>query len=315
MDINAWPPFEQALETDGVLGALLSGENSGRLDEIAAKYNAIKPDAIKPLRKPAIPKIIHQIWLGGPVPKKLEALSKSWRSRHPDWDYRLWTDADVKEFEFGTRDLFEQANCWGQKSDLLRAEILNRFGGMYVDFDYINYRGVNVLAENYDFFGTLRNIFLPYLGWPDMWKSPVIACNSLFGAKPGHPILDSYLKLVREVWDREDLYKFSEDELPKTAIMAMGGVARATRIKETASRTYLTFDRVAVDHFLNSKRRDILLPPAYFNPKMPGGSMLYVMPDFWIRCRQAGIKWPRISPYNRVMPYTIGCHLSKNSWL
>lgn len=315
MNVNAWPQFEQALKLDGVLGALLSDKNSDFLKIAANRYNAIKPDKMEVLPGPAIPKIIHQIWLGGPVPRKLEELSRTWRNQHPDFDFQLWTDEEVRNFEFDTRDLYEQATCWGQKSDLLRAEILNRFGGIYVDLDYVSYCNISGLVERYEFFGTLRNIFPPFLGWPQMWKSPVIACNSLFGSKPGHPLLASYLKRVREVWDREELYKFQEDELPKTAILAMGGVAKATRIKETGSRTYLPFNEMLAAHMAASGGRDILLPPAFFNPIMTGARMLYLMPEFWIQCRRAGINWPSVRQYNRRMPYTMGSHLSNNSWL
>ncbi|MEM7461530.1 MAG: glycosyltransferase [Pseudomonadota bacterium] len=315
MTENAWPQFEQALEMDGVLGALLTDENSEFLGKLGARYDAIKPDQIKAKAKPAIPKVFHQIWLGGPVPDKLQALSRTWRDRHPDWEFQLWDDERINDFEFGTSDLFERASCWGQKSDLLRAEILYQFGGVYVDFDYDNYASIDDLVERYEFFGTLRNIFPPFLGWPQMWRSPVIACNSLFGSKPGHPVLAAYLKLVRNYWDQEELVTFREDELPKTAILAMGGVAKAARIKETGNRTYLPFNEAVANHVATSKGRDILFPPAFFNPLMTGARMLYIMPDFWIRCRQAGIKWPKVSPYNRKMPYSLGCHLSNNSWL
>ena len=42
---------------------------------------------LKPEPKPIIPKIIHQIWLGSPVPEYLKTLMESWKALHPDWQY------------------------------------------------------------------------------------------------------------------------------------------------------------------------------------------------------------------------------------
>ena len=53
-----------------------------------------------PPTKTRIPKIIHQIWLGGALPQKYYAMQKTWQEHHPDWEYRLWTDADLPTFPF-----------------------------------------------------------------------------------------------------------------------------------------------------------------------------------------------------------------------
>src|ERR1700733_22270 len=45
-----------------------------------------------PDSKARIPKTIHQIWLGGPLPEKYLNLQRSWQRQNPDWEYRLWTD-------------------------------------------------------------------------------------------------------------------------------------------------------------------------------------------------------------------------------
>ncbi len=310
-----WPVFEQALKTDGLLGALLEPEQRAFLDLAASRYDRTKPDLIDASEAPSIPRIIHQIWLGGDVPADLHELSRTWLSHHPDWDYRLWTDKDVEGFEFENRDLFEKADCWGQKTDILRAEIVNRFGGVYVDFDYICYKPIDEIASRYDFFGTLRNIFPAHLGWPEIWRWPVIACNSFFGSKPAHPILTDYLEKVRKIWQQPELYEFRKGELPWPALAAIGGAKSARRIKETGMRTYLPYHEVVVDHLADDNEQLILFPPVFFNPVMSGAKTLYMMPDFWKRCSGAGIRMPDVRPYNRQMPYSLGKHLSKNSWL
>jgi len=83
-----------------------------------------------------IPKIIHQIWIGGPVPQEFKDFMQSWRDAHPDWEYRLWTDEDVKTFGLYNQTFYDRSDNYGVKSDILKWEIIYRYGGLYVDTDY-----------------------------------------------------------------------------------------------------------------------------------------------------------------------------------
>ena len=65
-----------------------------------------------------IAKIIHQIWIGGPLPEKYVILQKTWQELNPDWQYRLWTDSDLAGFPFRDRKRFEKAKNWGEKNHL-----------------------------------------------------------------------------------------------------------------------------------------------------------------------------------------------------
>lgn len=88
-----------------------------------------------------IPKFLHQIWVGSEPPGWVRDMNATWQSVYPDWDYILWTDPDdLPDWE--NRDLVENAERYvpadavGQfKSDLMRYEILFRFGGFYTDCD------------------------------------------------------------------------------------------------------------------------------------------------------------------------------------
>jgi hypothetical protein len=310
---DQWPAFADALQLDGVLGALCNDDVHGVLARLGRLYEANRRE---PLRLEAtIPPIIHQIWLGSPVPAELLRYSASWREHHPHWEFRLWTDREVAGLDFGTRDLFESASCWAQKSDLLRAELLHRFGGLYVDLDSECYRPIDELAAQFDFFGTLKNIFAAYVGWPAIWRAPITVCNSVFGARPGHPLMSAYLERVRARWSDTASFELKPGELPRMAIAALGGFARAAQIKDTGMRTFLPFAAAALDHVGQGSAREALLPPVFFNPVMPGARLLYAMPAFWERCRAAGIRWPKVAPYTRIAPHTYASHLSHNSWV
>jgi mannosyltransferase OCH1-like enzyme len=86
--------------------------------------------------KNVIPKKIHQIWLGGELPENYKRLTESWLKYNPDWEYKLWTDSDVIDLDFPNKGIFNSISNLGMKADLLRIEILNKFGGLYADIDF-----------------------------------------------------------------------------------------------------------------------------------------------------------------------------------
>jgi len=83
-----------------------------------------------------IPKIIHQVWLGGEMPDKYKRLQQTWIDKNVGWEYKLWTDKDVEEFGLENSEIFNKLTNLGSKSDIFRYEILYRFGGVYVDTDF-----------------------------------------------------------------------------------------------------------------------------------------------------------------------------------
>ncbi len=79
----------------------------------------------------AIPKIIHQIWIG-PLEPPREAM-ETWKKLHREWDYILWTEKNLPELK--NQDAFDRSKAHAQKADILRYEILYRHGGIFVDAD------------------------------------------------------------------------------------------------------------------------------------------------------------------------------------
>lgn len=133
-----------------------------------------------------IPKIIHQIWIGSPVPDRLKQWMESW-SQLSGWEYKLWTDLEIAELPMHNRDLFEESVNFGEKSDIARLEILNQFGGVYVDTD------VECLQP--EIFDELHHSFDFYIGFDPLehgftYKFNMLKfCNAVIGSIPGHPLL------------------------------------------------------------------------------------------------------------------------------
>ena len=127
--------------------------------------------------KPLIPKIIHHIWLGSPLPEKYRWFRETWKKNHPDWKFILWTDKDIENFGLENKDLYDESENYGVKADIARYEILYRIGGLYVDTDFECVRSFDVFHHCCDFYAGAAP-----------WEHALVY-NSLIGSAPGHPVM------------------------------------------------------------------------------------------------------------------------------
>ncbi len=99
---------------------------------------------------PAIPRIFHRIWLGGPEPVHHWQWMQSWRRHHPGWRIVTWTDHNLPPLR--NQAYFDRATSLAQRSDIARYELLARFGGVYLDTDMEAFRPIDALLEGVEFF-------------------------------------------------------------------------------------------------------------------------------------------------------------------
>jgi mannosyltransferase OCH1-like enzyme len=175
-----------------------------------------------------IPKKIHQIWLGSNIPKQYAAWGETWRRFNPDWEYKLWTDADTKDVDIKDRGKFNAIGNLGQKSDYLRYHILNQFGGVYADTDFECLKSFNTLSYADFFVG---------VGYP----SKVELYIGLIGSTPNNPILDKILETMT----------------------LNGGMSYKSVFKSTG--TYF-FTKTFFDVVDGYRKGVVVLPPDYFYP-------------------------------------------------
>ncbi len=115
-----------------------------------------------------IPRVLHRVWLGGAdLPDEHRAYGESWRRHHPEWDLKLWTDADAP-----SPPGVERARNVAERADLVRLEILRRHGGVYVDTDVECLRPIDELLEGVTAFAA--------------YEIPGRLCNAVMGAVPHH---------------------------------------------------------------------------------------------------------------------------------
>lgn len=174
----------QRSEYKKILTQDYSKSTYGKFKQLYEKNNFSQ---VQPQRTEKIPKIIHQIWLGSPFPYEYKQYQKSWQEHHPGWEYKLWTDDAVSRLKLANQDLYDASMNYGEKSDILRYELLYRYGGLYVDTDFECLQPFDVLHHSYDFFIGIQPLDTGYsqLG------------IGLIGSVPGHPLLKHCIDLIR----------------------------------------------------------------------------------------------------------------------
>jgi mannosyltransferase OCH1-like enzyme len=177
-----------------------------------------------------IPKMIHQIWIGpDPLPDFYKILANTWRNAHPDWQYILWQNEDIKNFGIKNIEAFYATKSMSERANILRLEILERFGGVYIDIDSECLKPLDSLHINFHF----------YAGICPNNANAVIA-NGIIGATAYHPIIVAAVKKIAKNSWRSDQF-------------ARNGV--------------IFFSKIIIETEFDVKnRQDILLPKNYFYP-------------------------------------------------
>ena len=105
----------------------------------------------------SIPKILHQIWIG-PKPAPVN-LMKTWKDKHPDWEYILWNEEEISNrgLEFECIQQINNIQEINGKADIIRWEILYKYGGYFVDADSICIEPFDEYFENTTAFATFEN--------------------------------------------------------------------------------------------------------------------------------------------------------------
>lgn len=226
-------PFDVEMQINSLYDHTIAAQSNHWITANAL-YNNHIIDELEIRDVPRIPKIIHQIWIGPrPLPAACKKFQATWIKVHPDWEYKLWTNEDIENFELTNKKLYDQSTNWGQKSDIARYEILYRFGGLYIDTDFECFFPFDLFHHTCDF----------YAGIVDNRPSKFLIANGLIGSVPYHPILKAII-------DNMTLDK-TEDQGDRNRIM------------ETTGPYYFT--RSFLKHALQSNRC-VAFPVGYFYP-------------------------------------------------
>lgn len=171
-----------------------------KLNLLKKNYENLLPSKVKKSQTVIIPKIIHQIWLGpDEMPANFKYFQQTWKFFHPNWEFKVWNEDSILKENFDNIDLYWMARSYQERSDIIRYEILKKYGGLYIDTDIECYANFDEFHYKYDFYTN----FEP----PAINKKRVSILNAMIASTPNHPILVNTLVQVRKNWIKiEELF-------------------------------------------------------------------------------------------------------------
>lgn len=245
---------------------------------------------------PKIPKILHQIWVGPKTPPSyFVTFQEKWKHLHPDWEYHLWTDSELEDLNLELQDLIDASPNYAEKSDIIRSELLDRFGGVYLDVDMDPFQSLDELHRKYDFYCGIENPHKIATTNNRLWLG-----ISIIASAPNHPILKRWKELIRSRWNEVNNNYNSA-------------------IERVINHTYFPFSMAFFEKCDENNLTNIALPTTYFYPLAADHAakrrssvrafreMFY---DFLI-----DLNLKRARPFSRIAPETIAVHYWGNSWL
>lgn len=132
-----------------------------------------------------IPKRLHIIWVGDEA-RRPDNCIETWRAMHPDWEFRLWGNAD-----FAATPWINKAHMdamWGRElngvADMMRWEILYRHGGVLVDADSICVRPLDDHLLECEAFAC----------WESEVARPGLIAAGYFGCESENPFVGQIIK-------------------------------------------------------------------------------------------------------------------------
>ncbi len=121
-----------------------------------------------------IPKIIHYVWVGGPLPASKRRLVDDWSEKNPGYELVRWSEDNI-DFSVPAIGRAYREKRWSKVADIVRLMAIYKCGGIYLDTDVQLRKPLDPLLQH--------SCFWPFQTehHPTDW-----ICNGVFGAEPGH---------------------------------------------------------------------------------------------------------------------------------
>ena len=145
-----------------------------------------------------IPKILHQIWIGPkPAPTNLMV---SWKEKNPDFEYIYWNEAEIAKRGLTFRcakqiDMISEING---KADIIRWEILYKYGGVFVDAD-------SICIEPFDEYFMSKTAFATYEN--ENVRSSLVATGTM-GFVPEHSLCKDIIDWIHSDESAVDIQNY-----------------------------------------------------------------------------------------------------------
>jgi GT2 family glycosyltransferase len=136
----------------------------------------------------SIPKIIHQLWIGSkPAPTNL---MNTWKEKNPDFEYIFWNENEFvkRNMKFKCQTEIDEIEEINGKADILRWEILYKYGGIFLDAD-------SICIEPID--NELLNKIC-FAGWEQEQVRPGLIATGTMGFPPKHPLVKAAIEWIQQ---------------------------------------------------------------------------------------------------------------------
>ncbi len=182
-----------------------------------------------------IPKKIHYFWFGkNNIPKLFRENIDTWKKYCPDYEIIQWNDDnyDVTKNEY-MHQAYEKEK-WGFVPDYARLDVVNTYGGIYLDTDVRVMKSFDPLLQ-YDFFCGFEN-------------AGNINFGHGFGAKKHHPIIQEMMHEYEKISFTNEDGSMNTTASPfyQTAVLKKYGLEK--------------------NGLMQQWQRDLVLPSEYFSP-------------------------------------------------
>ena len=174
-------------------------ESSKKWDLLAKQYEdsfLLEENLKIKFNKQIIPKIIHQIWIGPrKLPNNYKKWMNTWKIYNPEWEYILWDEDMINKLNLKNQLAYKASKNPGFKSDIARYEILNKYGGIYLDTDF---QCLKSIPNNLLFYEFVSCIVFSF--------SPEIA-NGMIMSKPNSPLLKKIINSIYVPKNKNNSYE------------------------------------------------------------------------------------------------------------
>ena len=134
-----------------------------------------------------IPKIIHQLWIG-PKPAPTNHMD-TWKNMNPDFEYIRWSEEELmkRDMKIECQNRVDEMVEINGKADIIRWEILYKYGGVFLDADSICVESIDDMLMKCKYFA----------GWEHEQLRKGLIATGTMGFPPKHPLVKEAIEWIK----------------------------------------------------------------------------------------------------------------------